>query len=198
MAYGTFNSVTEVATKFDIKVDKETPFVNTKKIEIPNRLFSLIEKKLRDRINYVSEYAICETIIRPILDIFAENSPLKIWSHVAYNVDKEKGLIGEPDYLIALRNKYGGMETPVLCVIEAKKDNFDEGWSQALAEMVASSILGATNCYGIVTTGAFWQFGKLENGVFVIDPISISALRELQYILNIINWIFEEISDVVG
>lgn len=193
MAYGTFNSVTEVATKFDIKVDKETTFVNTKNIEIPNILFSMIEKKLRDRINYVSEYAICETMIRPILDIIAENSPLKIWSHVAYNVDKEKGLIGEPDYLIALKNKYGGMATPVLCVIEAKKENFDEGWTQALAEMVASSILGATTCYGIVTTGAFWQFGKLENGVFIIDPVSISALRELQYIFNIINWIFDEI-----
>jgi hypothetical protein len=41
---------------------------------------------------------------------------------IKYNVDKEKGLIGEPDYLIARTNKYGGMATPVLCVIEAKKD----------------------------------------------------------------------------
>lgn len=193
MAYGTFNSVLEVATTFDIKVDKETPFVQTKTIEIPTLLFTMIEKKLRDKINYVSEYAICETMIRPILDVIVEDYALKIWSHVAYHVDKEKGLIGEPDYLVALRNKYGGMETPVLCVIEAKKDNFDEGWAQALAEMVASSTRGATSCYGIVTTGAFWQFGKLESGVFIIDPVSISALRELQYVLNIINWIFEEI-----
>jgi hypothetical protein len=194
MAYGTFNSIAEVATKFDIKVDKEATFVNTKNIEIPNILFSMIEKNLRDRINYVSEYAICETIIRPILDIVVKNYPLKVWSHVAYNVDKEKGLIGEPDYLVAKINKYGAMEKPALCVMEAKKENFDEGWTQALAEMVASSILGTTTCYGVVTTGAFWQFGKLENGVFIIDPVSISALRELQYIFNIINWIFDEIS----
>lgn len=78
MAYGTFNSVAEVATKFYIEVADATTFVNTKNIEIPNILFSMIEKNLRDRINYVSEYAICETMIRPILDIIAENYPLKI------------------------------------------------------------------------------------------------------------------------
>jgi hypothetical protein len=194
MAYGTFNSVAEVATIFDIEVADATAFVKTKKLEISEILFSIIEDNLRDKINYISEYAICETIIRPILDIVVKNYPLKIWSHVAYNVDKEKGLIGEPDYLVAKKNKYGAMEKPALCVMEAKKENFDEGWTQALAEMVASSLLGATTCYGIVTTGAFWQFGKLENGVFIIEPVSISAFHELQYLFDTINWIFDEIS----
>jgi hypothetical protein len=194
MAYGTFNSIAEVATTFDIEVADETTFVNTKQLEISDILFSIIENNLRDKINYVSEYAICETIIRPILDIVVKNYPLKVWSHVAYNIDKEKGLIGEPDYLIAKRNKYGAMEKPALCVMEAKKENFDEGWTQALAEMVASSLLGATTCYGIVTTGAFWQFGKLENGVFIIEPVSISAFHELQYLFDTINWMFAEIS----
>jgi hypothetical protein len=91
MASGTFKSVEEVATKFDIEVADTTIFI--------------IENNLRDKINYVSEYAICETIIRPILDIVAQNYPLKVWSHISYDVDKEKGLVGEPDYLIAPKNK---------------------------------------------------------------------------------------------
>jgi len=194
MAYGTFNSVAEVATKFDIEVADETTFLDTKKLEISDILFSIVENNLRDKINYVSEYAICETIIRPILDIVVKNYPLKVWSHVSYNVDKEKGLIGEPDYLVAKRNKYGAMARPALCVIEAKKDNFDEGWTQALAEMVASSLLGATSSYAIVTTGVLWQFGKLDNGIFAIDAKSISATTELQRVFNTINWIFYEIS----
>jgi hypothetical protein len=60
--------------------------------------------------------------------------------------------------------------------------------------MVASSLLGASICYGIVTTGAIWQFGKLNENVFVIDPKYISATTELQRVFNTINWIFHEIS----
>ncbi len=194
MAYGTFKSVEEVATKFDIEVADTTIFIGEKTLEISELLFSIIENNLRDKINYVSEYAICETIIRPILDIVAQNYPLKVWSHIPYNVDQEKGLVGEPDYLIAPKNKYGGMVSPALCVIEAKKDNFDEGWTQALAEMVASSLLEAKTCYAVVTTGTVWQFGKLKNNIFIIDPTFVSAATDLQRLFNIINWVFNEIA----
>jgi len=100
--------------------------------------------------------------------------------------------VGEPDYLIARRSKYGGMEKPSLCVIEAKRDDFDGGWTQALAEMVASS--GADTCYAVVTTGKIWEFGKLENKIFTVDPISISATDNLQKTFNILNWFFDKIS----
>jgi len=198
MAYGTFNSVAEVAKKFDIEVADKSTFFKDNKLTIPDFLLSMVEKKLKDKISYVSEYAICETLIRPILDIVADNYALKVWSHIPYNVDKEKGLIGEPDYLIATRTKYGEMATPSLCIVEAKKENFDDGWTQALAEMVASSLLGEKTCYAMVTTGAIWQFGKLENSVFTIDPRSLSATSELQTVFNTINWVFAEISPERG
>jgi hypothetical protein len=145
-----------------------------------------------------TEFAVCDAIIRPIIGIVAENYNLKIWSHVPYNVDEEKGLVGEPDYLIAPKTKYGAMAKPSLCVIEAKKDDFEDGWAQALSEMVASSLLGTDICYGIVTTGAIWQFGKLEKGVFVIDSRYLSATTELQRVFNTINWIFDIISSKLG
>lgn len=114
--------------------------------------------------------------------------------NVSYNVDEEQGLVGEPDYLIAPKTKYGAMARPALCVIEAKKDDFDGGWTQAWSEMVASSLLGASVCYGIVTTGAIWQFGKLDGGRFIIDPRHLSATTELQRVFNTVNWVFDEIS----
>ncbi len=194
MAYGTFKSVEEVATKFDIEVIDPVEFFDKIEASILKDLFNMVNENLKDTTNYASEFAICDAIIRPILDIIAKKYPLRVWSHVPYNVDKEKGLIGEPDYLIALRNKYGGMAVPSLCVIEAKKDNFDEGWTQALAEMVASSLLGENCCYGMVTTGNFWQFGKLENNIFTVDIRSLSAINELQRVFNTINWVFSEIS----
>jgi hypothetical protein len=194
MAYGKFKSVEEVATKFDIEVADRTAFISEKKREILDVFLSMITKNLKDDTSYINKFAVCDAIIRPILGIVAENYNLKVWSHLSYNVDEEKGLVGEPDYLIAPKTKYGAMARPSLCIIEAKRDDFDQGWAQALSEMVASSLLGASICYGIVTTGAIWQFGKLNENVFVIDPKYISATTELQRVFNTINWIFHEIS----
>jgi len=194
MSYGKFKSVEEVATKFDIKVADRTAFLEEKNLEILDAFLSMVAKNLMDDTNYVTEFAVCDAIIRPIIGIVAENYNLKVWSHVPYNVDEEKGLVGEPDYLIAPKTKYGAMARPSLCVIEAKKDDFDDGWAQALSEMVASSLLGTPICYGIVTTGALWQFGKLEKSVFVIDSRYLSATTELQRVFNTINWIFHKIS----
>ena len=110
----------------------------------------MVARKLQDETSYITELAVCDAIIRPILDIIAENYHLKVWSHVSYHVDEEKGL--------------------------------------------ASSLLGAQVCYGIVTTGAIWQFGKLEGGSFILDPRYLSATTELQRVFNTVNWVFYQIS----
>jgi hypothetical protein len=135
-------------------------------------------------------------VITPILNIVAENNkPLNVWIEEPFNVDKEKSLVGEPDYLIAPATDYGGMELPPLCIIEAKKQDWDKGWAQALAEMVAASIKGAEICYSVVTTGKIWQFAQLEDSLFIKDPNQISATRELQVVFDTLNWVFAEINN---
>lgn len=189
MPYGKFESVSEVARIFDIEVSGNKPFIEKLKIEIPKSDFKRIEKKLGDDLNFINETTICERIISPILELISDNyETLKIWSHVAYNVDKEKGLVGEPDYLIAPKTKYGDMDVPPLCVIEA--DDFEEGWTQALAEMVATSLQGRKICYSVVTTGNTWEFGSLENKVFIREPTKFSATVNLQEIFEVLNWMF--------
>ncbi|MCW5211290.1 hypothetical protein VU04_00055 [Desulfobulbus sp. TB] len=197
MAYGNFKNVEEVAQKFDIEVAKKSIFVQQKKIDVQEVLFLLITENLRDDLSFINETTICEKIISPVLNIVAKKyDQLNVWSHVPYNIDEQKGLVGEPDYLIAPRTKYGGMARPSLCIIEAKRDNFDEGWTQALAEMVASSLAGASLCYGVVTTGKTWEFGKLEHDIFTVDPVSVSAADNLQKTFNILNWVFERVAQL--
>ncbi len=82
MAYGTFKSVEEIAEKFDVEVIKMGSFIDQKTLEVSEMLRSLVEEALRDDTNYVSEHAICETIISPILKIAVKNYSLKVWSHV--------------------------------------------------------------------------------------------------------------------
>jgi len=195
MPYGQFVSVEQVASIFDIKV-KDGDIIKSKSIKVSELLLKIIEKRLCDSLSFRNEATICNKIITPILNIVAENNqPLNVWIQEPFNVDKDKGLIGEPDYLIATVTDYGGMDIPPLCIIEAKKQDWDEGWTQALAEMIAASIKGANICYSVVTTGKIWQFGKLEKSLFIKDPNQISANRELQVVFDTLNWVFSEITN---
>ena len=192
MSYGQFESIEEVAGKFDIEV-VDKGLIDTLDIAIPDYFFSEMTRRLNDSMSFINEVTICEDIIKPILtQVSAKYKSLYIWSHVAYNVDKDKDLVGDPDYLIAIRTKHGGMGIPPLCVMEAKKANWEGGWAQTLAEMYAASLQGAKVCYGVVTTGDVWMFGKLENNIFTKDPVKISATRELQVVFNVLNWVFDK------
>ena len=194
MAYSHFKSVEEVATKFDIEVAKKTAFIYQKDFTLLEPSLSMLTESINDDMSFINETTICERIISPILTRVAKNyEHLNVWSHVPYNIDEKQGLVGEPDYLIAPRTKYGGMAKPSLCVIEAKRDNFEQGWAQALAEMVASNLLDSNIYYAVVTTGKTWEFGKLEQNIFTIDIVSISATDNLAKIFNSLNWVFSEI-----
>ena len=195
MSYGQFESVEQVASIFSLKV-KDGSIINSKSLEISELLLNNIKRRLLDSLSFRNEATICNKVITPILNIVAENNkPLNVWIEEPFNVDKEKSLVGEPDYLIAPATDYGGMELPPLCIIEAKKQDWDKGWAQALAEMVAASIKGAEICYSVVTTGKIWQFAQLEDSLFIKDPSQISATRELQVVFDTLNWVFAEINN---
>ncbi|MCI5131345.1 MAG: hypothetical protein D3904_07420 [Candidatus Electrothrix sp. EH2] len=192
MPYSTFKSVGEVSQKFDIEVRAES-FIETKEIQVAEYIFSRIEEKLREDAYFINEFAICEHIISRILDAVAEqHKQLLVWSHVPFHVDKEQNLVGEPDYLIAPKTKYGVMAVPPLCIMEAKQEKWNESWAQTLAEMYAASLQGAKICYGVVTTGKAWEFGRLEDNIFTKDPTQISATENLQKVLGVLNWLFSE------
>lgn len=83
---------------------------------------------------------------------------LKVWKG-AYLEGEDT--CGNVDYLIAERRAY--LEAPFVCVIEAKKDDFEQGTAQCLVEMRAcqwiNQQLGKNiDMYGIVTNGEGWKF----------------------------------------
>lgn len=76
-----------------------------------------------------------------------------------------------PDYLLATRSELGKrvLAMPLLIVVEARRNDFEEGWGQCLAELVAAQKLNddaSRPVYGIVTDGKRWEFGKLVSKVF--------------------------------
>jgi hypothetical protein len=195
MSYGKFSTYEEVATRFKIKLI-ETSFIQEIPIKIPDSLFEFIDDNLRMKRSYVSENAICESIISPILNIICKHNQISVWSHVRFDISEEEGLVGIPDFLIAPTSDIGTTFTqPIVCVAEAKKENFNEGWAQALSEMIAVQRFNQTpdqDIYGIVTTGLFWQFGKLNQHHFTQDVVAYSAVENLQQLFNALNWLILE------
>ena len=98
----------------------------------------------------------------------------------------DKVLSGTPDYIFSKRSSLGKtvLETPIVIVVEAKKNDFEQGWGQCLAELVASQKINNNDkksVYGIVTDGNLWQFGRLNADVFTKNEknYTIDELQDL-------------------
>lgn len=117
--------------------------------------------------------------------LFVEVVPLhpnlKVWKEATLTTDI---MTGVADYLIAPKRAY--MATPLLCVAEAKKDDFARGQVQCLAEMIACKWHDRQRgldieIYGIVSNGQGWQFYKLAKNdeVFGSELYTMGDLPEL-------------------
>jgi hypothetical protein len=143
-----------------------------------------------------NEFFLRESLIFPLLQqAWKRHRKLKLWSHRALAYDEK--LCGEPDYFFsAWRDEVIDklVNTPLLAVYEAKKQYFDYGWGQCLAEMIACKNINQyenITIYGIVSTGLLWQFGKLEKILFTKHPFPYSV-TELQKVFGNLDFVFAE------
>lgn len=152
--------------------------------------FSLMNKGAEDK-----EAFTCEFLIVPFLREIWQRHPgkLSLFSHITIKVD-EFHLI--PDYVISSKSPRGlkKLHRPLLLIIEAKDEKFEQGWSQALLQLLACQKLNKTDklpVQAIVTTGDIWQFGKIEGKLFIRHPIPIS-IEDPGKLLGILDHFFSE------
>ncbi|MHC5720751.1 MAG: hypothetical protein ACYTX0_54220, partial [Nostoc sp.] len=72
--------------------------------------------------------------------------------------------------------------------------NFETGWAQCLAEMIAAQRLNGELkiiIFGIVSNGDRWQFGKLETEVFTRNT-TFYTIQELDKLFSAVNYIFQQ------
>lgn len=149
--------------------------------KLPSEFFGEAMRRLEVFDLETSEQA--KTLLIDVLfaEIVPEHPRLKIWKAAVLNTDT---LTGVADYLIAPHRAY--LSTPLLCVTEAKRDDFDKGRVQCLAEMYACQWNNRqrgqeTDIFGIVSNGQGWRFYKLEQGgdVYETDQYGLKGLPEL-------------------
>lgn len=131
-----------------------------------------------------------------LIDVICQESlrqfeHLKIWKAAPLSDEYTTGYL---DYLLAKRRAY--LEAPFLCIIEAKKDDFEQGLAQCLPAMKAcqynnQQLEQAMEIYGIVTNGEGWQFYKLvlDGAVYGSD---LYAIGNLPQVLGILHHIFQQ------
>ena len=125
-----------------------------------------------------TEKARSEMIIAPILMEVVRQSgrTVNLFSGIAFDVDRERGLNGACDFLLARSRERFYLSQPVIAVVEAKREDIVGGLGQCVAALVAAQIFNARSqegpvgsVYGAVTTGNNWRFLRLDGNTVSID-----------------------------
>jgi hypothetical protein len=139
-------------------------------------LLTLLERNMFLPMN--NEKAKSELIVMPILaEVWAINQNFKPLSGFTLNVDKSRGLNGRCDFLISANPDAMELESPIMCVFEAKNDAIEDWYGQCGAEMYAVRLFNEQHdkptdiVYGAVTNGFNWQFLKLEGSLLSVDTV---------------------------
>ncbi len=134
-----------------------------------------------------------ESIVMPILvELIKENNDfITYFSGSNLDVDKEKELNGECDFIITKNNGSIRVKAPIFQITEAKDDNMKLGISQCAAQMYAADLFNKKNgedidyIYGCVKTGNDWLFMKLCEKKLFVDK-QIYYLNETDKILGVL------------
>ncbi len=191
MAFADFKNTGQVLRQFNISAQKNNFIAFSTMQQTPVHLAEDINFVLRHG-DHTSSEAICESLIYPVLSQVLKGflNTFLLYSHYSWYVDEQ--LSGIPSYLITTKSKYGApvIGTPVLIVVEAKKDDFEEGWGQCTAMMYAAQQLdeNASKVYGLVTNGKQWEFATLEKSIFIRNIVGyfISNLDKLYSALHFV------------
>jgi hypothetical protein len=141
-----------------------------------------------------TEKARSEFIIAPVFFELREQAQHKIsiFSGIRFDVDKKRKLDGWCDFLVSRSPYQSALEAPVLMAVEAKREDFEQGTNQCVAEMIAARIFNErrkvnTRCvYGCVTTGDVWRFLILRGSQAVIETTTYDIRDDLERILGIL------------
>jgi len=197
MSFNNYKSIANVLADFPL-IYQEQEFIQSlpTTVDINPYFLERLQLVLQEGVVFNSEYAICENIISPILlEIWLTyRDKLLVWSHQPLNFDEI--LSGVPDYIVAQRSPRGKviLENPYLILVEAKKDNFEEGWGQCLAELVAAQKLNHNQpnlVFGVVSNGKMWEFGSLEDNLFTKN-VKYYTLESLSNLMGALHFIFSK------
>ncbi len=193
MAYSRF-TLSQLKQDFGITLDEsQNLFAQVS----PRPVSELLTLTLRDSLTLATrvntEKIRSELLIAPILmEIRRQlNNQISFFSGSEFNVDADRGLEGYCDYLLSRSPEQLEITSPVVVLIEAKKENLMGGIAQCIAEMIAAQTLNDRSnnaipiIYGAVTSGTNWQFLTLQGTQVNLDTTEY-FISDVEKILGIL------------
>jgi hypothetical protein len=197
MAYSNF-TLSEIEEKFGITNREQKIFPQFLKSNPSTWLLDTLEKASHLPIR--SEKARSEAIVFPILTELCEKNKHDIifYSGESLIADKKRSLTGECDFIVSKNTGKYDLNIPIFALLEAKKNDFDEGLPQCAAQMIGASVYNqkmkkeVNVIYGCVTTAEQWLFLKLENYTVFIDNEKYT-IKDLDILLGVLQYIVDEV-----
>ena len=199
MAFSDFKKISEVQEKFRIRYSAND-FFEVEETKPSEQFLQDFEFSMQHINVFSSEASRCEAVIFPILrevyKRYADSYALWIKEPITY----DETLNGTPDYLISTKSELGitVVGTPLIMLVEAKKNDFEQGWGQCLSELVAAQKINddpSFPVYGIVTDGTLWEFGRLVNDTFTRNRTNFT-LANLPILFGAVDSVFKEATEV--
>jgi hypothetical protein len=185
MAFSDYKNMAQVQQEFGVKYREES-FIRPVAVEPTPDFRAEFEFNQEHTHIFSSDASRANLVITPILrEVYKEfHTRYSFW--IQKSITYNEKLTGAPDYIIATRSALGKtvLEFPLVIVVEAKKNDFEQGWGQCLAELVAVQKLNGDSSkpvYGIVTDGELWKVGTLVNDTFISnrEGYTVGDLAEL-------------------
>jgi len=195
MSYSDF-TLKSIQAEFGTIARTERLFADAVPATPPEWLVDLLARTMQ--IPLISEKARSELIVMPVLLACRTltNDKIAIFSGSRMDVDPDRGLYGECDFILSRTPSAPELRAPLIAIVEAKKNDVEAGMGQCIAQMIGARQFndeaGMPICpiYGCITTGEVWQFLKLEGATASIDTrrYYLDSLPEiLGVFLHIIN-----------
>lgn len=183
MAYSDFKTIADVETAFGIQVISDASLFGTiNPLKVSDRLQDILQEQTSLALNINTEKARSELIIAPVLvevrRLMAQH--ISLFSGIDFTVDSSQGLTGYCDFILSHSPDQIFLQTPVVCLVEAKNENIRTGYGQCIAEMIAAQIfnerkqnerkqLQVPYILGVITTGSNWKFLRYQDQTVSID-----------------------------
>ena len=174
MAYSDF-TLENVGPRLGLEFKRRELFPRLVPVTAPSWLLTSLQNS-RD-IAFNNEKSRSEFLIAPILlaarQLHSEN--LAIYSGQRLTADAAMGLDGECDFILAATESIPILRAPLVTIVEAKKQDMDQGIGQCAPQMLAARMFNekqgrlTQTLFGCVTTGNDWQFLRIDGSIVTID-----------------------------
>jgi len=192
MSYSQF-SLSEVQELFNLSITEGVGlFAGLPSTPISDYLQETLNYNISLALAINSEKARSELIIAPVLVELKKLTGYGLFSGVEFNVDPSQGLAGYVDFLVSRDPEQLFVKAPVVTIVEAKKEDINNGLGQCVATLVAAQIFNERKgliipeLLGTVTTGSAWKFLKLSGKSLSID-LDEYTIKDAPKILGILS-----------